>query len=292
VVELVAAAGLRNVHVDRNQLENALLHLCINARDVMPYGGRLTMQTANQWFDEHMAAEHDLPAGQYVSLRVGDNGADAIGCGCPCLRSVLYHEAAGRGDRPGPLHGLRICAAIRGQARIYSEPGKGTRVYLYLPRQLGAEVPEEQPSELARTPSAGESATVLLVDDEELVRMLVTRCWRTRGISQLRRPTPLPPLGLLQSNRRIDLLITDVGLPGGMNGCQLAEAARALQRDLKVLFILGYAENTVLDYGALDPGMHLMTKPFAIEALARLINDIIAAPVGARRRETAHISQS
>jgi CheY-like chemotaxis protein len=179
-----------------------------------------------------------------------------------------------------------------GQARIHSEPGKGTRVYLYLPRELGDEAPEQKPSELVRPPRAEKSATVLVVDDEELVRSLVTELLQDEGHIAIEAADAVTGLDLLQRNRRIDLLITDMGLPGGMNGRQLAEAARALQRDLKVLFISGYAENTVLGHGKLEPGMHVMTKPFAIGALAHRISDLIGAPADVRHREAAPVSQS
>ena len=292
-VELVAADGLWNTRVDSNQLENALLNMCINSRDAMPDGGQLTVETANQWFDERTAAEHDLPPGQYVSLSVRDNGA-----GMPPDVAARAFDPFYTTKPPGAGTGLGLSMVYGfarqsgGQARIYSEPGKGTRVCLYLPRQLGAEDPAETPSELVRTPRAEESATVLVVDDEELVRVLVTELLEDQGHIAIEAGDAATGLSLLKRNRRIDLLITDVGLPGGMNGRQLAEAARALQRDLKVLFISGYEEDAVLGHGALDPGMHFMTKPFAIEALARRINDLIALSEGACRREANPISQT
>jgi PAS domain S-box-containing protein len=293
VVELVAAAGLWNAHVDPNELENALLNLCINARDAMPDGGQLTVETANQWFDESMAADHDVPAGQYVSLSVCDTGA-----GMPPDVAARAFDPFYTTKPPGAGTGLGLAMVYGfarrsgGQARIHSEPGKGTRVYLYLPRELGDEAPEQKPSELVRPPRAEKSATVLVVDDEELVRSLVTELLQDEGHIAIEAADAVTGLDLLQRNRRIDLLITDMGLPGGMNGRQLAEAARALQRDLKVLFISGYAENTVLGHGKLEPGMHVMTKPFAIGALAHRISDLIGAPADVRHREAAPVSQS
>jgi CheY-like chemotaxis protein len=151
-------------------------------------------------------------------------------------------------------------------------------VHFYLPRRLGAQDSVETPAELARTPSVKGSATVLVVDDEELIRMLVTEVLEDQGHIAIEAADAATGLGLLRRNRRIDLLVTDVGLPGGMNGRQPAKAARKLQPDLKVLFILGSPEDAVLGDGAPDPGMHVMTKPFAIEALAIRINELIAAP--------------
>jgi PAS domain S-box-containing protein len=292
-VDLVGADGLWNTQVDPNQLENALLNLCINARDAMQDGGQLTIETANQWFDERMAAEHDLPSGQYVSLCVRDNGAGMPSDVANRAFDPFYTtKPAGAGTGLGLSMVYGFARQSGGQARIYSEPGKGTRVYLYLPRQLGAQDPVESPSELVRTPRTEGSATVLVVDDEELIRMVVTEILENEGHIAIEAGDAATGLTLLQRNKRIDLLIADVGLPDGMNGRQLAEAARELQRDLKVLFISGYDENAVLGHGALEPGMHVMTKPFAIEALARRINELIAAPAGALRREADPISQT
>jgi PAS domain S-box-containing protein len=285
VVEVVTADGLWNTRVDPNQLENALLNLCINARDAMPDGGALTVETANQRLDE-TAAEHDLPSGQYVSLCVRDNGAGMPPDVAARAFDPFYTtKPLGVGTGLGLSMVYGFAQQSGGQARIYSEPGKGTRVYLYLPRWLGAEDAVATQSEPVRTPRAEGSATVLVVDDEELIRMLVTELLEDAGHIAIGASDAATGLGLLQRNGRIDLLITDVGLPGGMNGRQLAEAARELQSDLKVLFISGYGEDAVLGHGALDPGMHVMTKPFAIEALTRRINDLIAAPAWARRRE-------
>ena len=284
-VDLVAADGLWITQVDPNQLENALLNLCINARDAMPDGGQLTVETANQWFDERVAAVHDLPPGQYVSLCVRDNGTGMPPDVAARAFDPFYTtKPLGAGTGLGLSMVYGFARQSGGHARIYSEPGKGTRVHLYLPRQLGAEDPVETPAELVRTPSVEGTATVLVVDDEELIRMLVTEVLEDQGHIAIEAGDATTGLGLLRRNRRIDLLITDVGLPGGMNGRQLAKAARELHRDLKVLFISGYAEDAVLGDGALDPGMHVMTKPFAIEALALRINELIAAPEGTTSR--------
>jgi CheY-like chemotaxis protein len=292
-VELVVADGLWNTLVDPNQLENALLNLCINARDAMPYGGKLTVETANQWVDERMAAEYDLPSGQYVSLCVGDNGAGMPPDVAAHAFDPFYTTkpvGVGTGLGLSMVHGFARRSG--GQARIYSEPGKGTRVCLHLPRQIRAEGTDDVPEELVETPRVEGSATVLVVDDEELIRMLVTEVLEDQDHIAIEASDAAAGPAILQGNKRIDLLITDVGLPGGMNGRRLAEAARERRRDLKVLFISGYPENAVLGHGALDPGMDVMTKPFAIEALARRINNLIAAPEGTRRREADPISQN
>ena len=164
-----------------------------------------------------------------------------------------------------------------GQARIYSEPGQGTMICLYLPRHYG-EVSLPAPAESPQAARAEQGWTVLIVDDEPTVRMLVTEILGDLGYAALEAPDGPAGLRILQSSARIDLLVTDVGLPGGMNGRQLADAARQARPGLKTLFITGYAENAVISHGHLDPGMHIMTKPFAMEALATRIRDLIATP--------------
>ncbi len=162
-----------------------------------------------------------------------------------------------------------------GQVRIYSEEGQGTTVCLYLPRHVGeAETVEAMP-ELADAPKAGLGETVLVVDDEPTLRMLVTEVLEELGYAAIEAADGSSGLQVLQSNVRIDLLVSDVGLPGGMNGRQMADAARVHRPDLKVLFITGYAENAVVGNGHLDPGMQVMTKPFTMEALASRIKAMI-----------------
>ena len=162
-----------------------------------------------------------------------------------------------------------------GQVRIYSEVGAGTLVCLYLPRHLGQEDTVRPPAELSDAPRARQGETVLVVDDEPTVRMLVTEVLEDLGYTAIEAADGATGLKVLQSDVRIDLLVTDVGLPGGMNGRQVADAARVTRPKLKVLFVTGYAENAVLSHGHLDPGMHVMTKPFAMEALASRIKSLI-----------------
>ena len=163
-----------------------------------------------------------------------------------------------------------------GQVRIRSEAGRGTTVCLYLPRHLGEAEQAESPPAVAEAPRARQGETVLVVDDEPTVRMLVTEVLEDLGYAAIEAADGAAGLRVLQSNARIDLLATDVGLPGGLNGRQVADAARAVRPDLKVLFITGYAENAVLSHAYLDPGMHVLTKPFALDALATRMQDLIA----------------
>ncbi len=164
-----------------------------------------------------------------------------------------------------------------GQVRIYSEVGDGTNVCLYLPRHFGEAEDAGVDAELADAPRALDGETVLVVDDEPTVRMLVIEVLEELGYKAIEAADGAAGLKLLQSPARIDLLVTDVGLPGGMNGRQMADAARVGRPELKILFITGYAENAVVGNGFLDPGMHVMTKPFAMEALAGRIKALITA---------------
>jgi len=165
-----------------------------------------------------------------------------------------------------------------GQARIYSEPGQGTMVCLYLPRHLGATETVEEATDPVGARRAQQGETVLVVDDEPTVQMPVAEVLEDLGYAAIEAADGATGLRVLQSDARIDLLVTDVGLPGGMNGRQVADAGRTLRPGLKVLFITGYAENAMLSHGHLDPGMHVMTKPFAMDALASRIKDLITAP--------------
>ncbi len=276
-VEVVGASGLWTTRIDANQLENALLNLCINARDAMPDGGRLTIETANRWLDDRAATERDLPAGQYLSLCVTDSGTGMspevvqrafdpffttkpIGVGTGLGLSMVYGFARQSG----------------GQVRVYSEIGRGTTMCIYLPRHFGEAESDERPQAAALPAALVEGETVLVVDDEATVRMLITEVLEEFGYHAIEAVDGAEGLRVLQSEARIDLLITDVGLPGGMNGRQVADAGRVLRPGLKVLFITGYAENAVIGNGHLEPGMQVLTKPFAIEALSRRIRELMS----------------
>jgi signal transduction histidine kinase len=275
-VEVVAADGLWSTLVDPNQLENALLNLCINARDAMPDGGKLMVETANKSFDAHAAGERDLPPGQYVSLCVSDTGTGMTPDVVAHAFDPFYTtKATGRGTGLGLSMIYGFVRQSGGQARIYSEPGVGTTVCLYLPRQLGDAEQLEAPAAIVATPRSELGETVLVVDDEPTVRMLVVDVLEDLGYIAVEASDGAAGLRLVNSDARIDLLITDVGLPGGINGRQLADAARKRRRDLKVLFITGYADNAVVSHGHLDPGTHVVAKPFAMEVLASRIHNLI-----------------
>ena len=275
-LEVVTAGGLWTALIDAPQLESSLLNLCINARDAMPDGGRITIKTANKWLDERAAHERSLPPGQYLSICVTDTGTgmtpDVIG---KAFDPFFTTKPLGQGTGLGLSMVYGFVRQSGGQVRIYSEVGQGTTMCIYLPRHCGSEA---EKLEAARVPEPGRAAageTVLIVDDEPTVRMLVGEVLLDLGYGALEAADAAAALEILRSDQRIDLLITDVGLPGGMNGRQLADAARVTRPVLKVLFITGYAENAIIGNGQLAPDMHVLTKPFMMDTLTRRIRDIV-----------------
>ena len=275
-IEVVGSGGLWTTLVDRYQLENALLNLCINARDAMPDGGRLTIETANKWLDDRMARERELPPGQYVSLCVSDTGTgmtpDVI---ARAFDPFFTTKPLGEGTGLGLSMIYGFVRQSGGQVRIYSEVGEGTTMCLYLPRHMGAATEIEQELRPTQLDAGGHGETVLVIDDEASVRSLVVDVLTDGGYHVIEAPDGPSGLKVLQSDLRIDLLITDVGLPGGMNGRQVADAGRVGRPKLKILFITGYAENAVIGNGLLEHDMHVITKPFGIEAIASKVREMI-----------------
>ncbi len=275
-IETMAADGLWSTLVDPGQLENALLNLCINARDAMPDGGKITIESSNKRLDGRAARERELTPGEYVSLCVSDMG---IGMTPEVIAKAFdpffTTKPIGQGTGLGLSMIYGFTKQSGGQVCIYSEVGQGSTVCLYLPRHLSKADGVEQPPEPADVARAGHGQSVLVVDDEPTVRMLVMEVLQDLGYVVIEAADGAAALRVLQANGRLDLLITDVGLPGGMNGRQVADAARTSRPDLKVLFITGYAENAVVSHGHLDPGMHVLTKPFALEALASRVKALI-----------------
>jgi PAS domain S-box-containing protein len=276
-LEIVAAGDLWGTFCDPNQLESALLNLAINARDAMPDGGVLTIETCNAHLDERYAAElREVEPGQYVALSVGDTGTGMA----PSVQARAFDpffttKPIGQGTGLGLSMVYGFARQSGGHARIYSEQGHGTAVKIYLPRH-GAAAPDA-PGAVGEgaVPKARSGETVLVVEDEASVRQLVIEILADLGYRAIEAPDGPTSLQVLRSGERIDLLITDVGLPG-MNGRQIADAAREHRPDLKVLFITGYAENAAMANGFLAPGMEMVTKPFAVDALAARIRDMIA----------------
>jgi signal transduction histidine kinase/PAS domain-containing protein len=275
-VEVVGAVGLWPTLVDPNQLENALLNLCINARDAMPGGGRITIETANKWLDTRTSRERDLPEGQYVSLCVTDTGTGMTPETIKRAFDPFFTtKPMGEGTGLGLSMIYGFARQSGGQVRIYSELGMGTTACLYLPRHYGDTPVEDGTRAINELPSTDKSS-VLVVDDEPTIRMLVCELLEDMDHATLEAGDGPSALNILNSDAHIDLLITDVGLPGGLNGRQVADAARARRPDLKVIFITGFAENAVVGNAQLEPGVRLVTKPFAMELIKTEIAELLS----------------
>ena len=275
-VAVTCKSGLWLTKIDVPQLESALLNLCINARDAMPDGGKLTIETANRSLDETAAREHEVAAGQYVSLSVTDAGTGMT----PEVMERAFDpffttKPLGQGTGLGLSMIYGFVRQSGGQVRIYSELAHGTTVRLYLPRYLGVIEAEPLASEGQMARGVGE--TVLVVDDDPTVRMLVAEMLTENSYNILQAADGPSATRFIESDCRIDLLITDVGLPGGMSGRQVAEVARTRRPGLKVLFITGYTENTAIKNGHLEPGMAVLAKPFAMSTLGNKIRGMLEA---------------
>lgn len=275
-VESIPAADLWPALVDPSQLENALLNLCLNARDALPGGGLIVIELNNCVIDADSTKQQDIPAGQYLAMRVTDNGT---GMSPDVLEKAFdpffTTKAIGEGTGLGLSMIYGFAQQSGGQVRIASQPGAGTKVTLYLPRYHGeAEADTGQPGGTVVV-AERRSETVLIVEDEAAVRMLVADLLQGEGYRTIEVPDGTAGLEVLQSGVVIDLLISDVGLPGGMNGLQLAKAGRHGRPELPVLLITGYAADALADHGSLEPGMSVLTKPFTIASLTERIRTLI-----------------
>jgi CheY-like chemotaxis protein len=275
-VETVLAGGLWATKVDRSEIENALLNLCVNARDAMPEGGRLTIETSNGYLDEAYAALHpDVRAGQYGVLSVTDTGvgmtADVID---RIFEPFWTTKPIGKGTGLGLSQLFGFVKQSNGHVAVYSEVGQGTTFKIYLPRHRGAVLADAEDGG-AELPRAEDQQAVLVVEDEDTVRMLVLDVLQDLGYEAHEAVDAQGALRILESDTRIDLLVTDVGLPG-LNGRQLADRARELRPDLGVLFVTGYAHNAAIGNGLLEPGMEVVTKPFAVDRLATKIASMLS----------------
>jgi len=277
-VEVRAAPDAWTVLVDPPQLENALLNLCINARDAIADAGSITVETANAVLDGRAAQAAGVAPGDYLCLWVADTGQ-----GMP--REVIAKafdpffttKPMGEGTGLGLSMIYGFAQQSGGTVRIRSEVGRGTCVTLYLPRHRGP-AEEDHDGDPGGTLSAiATNETVLVVDDEPTVRAVVVEVLSELGYAALEAADGASGLAVLTSDVRIDLLVTDVGLPGGMNGRQLADAARTTRPDLKILFITGYAETALSGEGQLGEGMAVLTKPFPVETLAARVREMIGS---------------
>ena len=277
-LETVLAGGLWSVTADPNQLENSLLNLAVNARDAMPDGGKLTIETSNIYLDEAYVAKlvEPLPAGQYVMIAVSDTGTgmDSVTLD-RAFEPFFTTKDIGRGTGLGLSQVYGFVLQSQGYVKIYSELGQGTVVKLYLPRRIGADTTADAGFERRHSAIAGDGETVLVVEDHEDLRSYSAGAVREMGYHVLEAADAKAALTILESDVPIDLMFTDVVLPGGMNGRLLADAALTTRPKLKVLFTTGYTRNAIVHNGQLDPGIQLLGKPFTYSDLAAKIRTVL-----------------
>lgn len=274
------------VLIDPGQLENAVLNLCINARDAMPDGGELMLRIDNVTIEDSAVLGPECALGDYIRLCVVDEGVgmteETI---ARAFDPFFTTKPLGQGTGLGLSMIYGFVRQSSGQVGITSRLGEGTTVCIHLPRYRGPLAPSTGPAAEEDAHRHGGEGTIVVVDDEAPIRMLATEALTEAGYSVVTAEDARSGLALLRATPSVRLLITDVGLPGGMNGRQLADAARETQPGLKVLFITGYAESAVLKGGDPGPGMHIMTKPFELKALARRASLILDGDVQTERAE-------
>jgi CheY-like chemotaxis protein len=275
-LETVLSGGLWQVDVDANQLESALLNLVVNARDAMADGGgKLTLETANAHLDSNYAATYaEIEPGQYVLICVTDTGVGMS-------KDVLSHafdpfyttKPIGQGTGLGLSQVFGFVKQSGGHVKLYSEVGEGTTVKIYLPRYYGEASPDEMLPQAAEARGHA-SETILVVEDDDDVRIYSTEGLRDLGFTVLEAHDGATALRVLELHPEVALLLTDVGLPN-MNGRQLADEARRRNPTLRVLFTSGYARNAIVHQGRLDPGVELLTKPFTRAELGSRVRDVL-----------------
>jgi signal transduction histidine kinase/CheY-like chemotaxis protein len=279
-VESKVAAALWSALCDPNQLENAMLNLVLNARDAMPEGGHLLIETRNSIFPDSRGVSKvplgKVPAGEYMGLFVTDTGVgmppDVI---ARAFDPFFTTKPTGEGTGLGLSMIYGFVRQSGGHVLLSSEEGRGTIVSIYLPRHLGVADGVGEVDAETVPPQAEAGAVILLVEDELAVRMVIVEVLSDLGYTVLEADNSQSGLRIVETRARIDLLLTDVGLPGGMNGRQLADAAREQRPDLKVLFLTGYAESAAVGNGRMEQGMEVMTKPFDLDKLVAKVEGMI-----------------
>jgi PAS domain S-box-containing protein len=277
-IETVLGGGIWLAHADPNQLELAILNLVVNSRDAMPNGGKVTIETANVYLDDtYAAAQAEVIPGQYVMVAITDNGTGMTAeVKAKAFDPFFTTKDVGQGTGLGLSQVYGFAKQSRGHVKIYSELGEGTTIKLYLPRVHSVASAVE--NETVDPPVRGsKNETILVVEDDPGVRSYSSEALAELGYKVVEADNARAGLNLLDSNPDVHVLFTDIGLPGGMNGRQLAEEAMRRQPGLKVLFTTGYARNAIVHDGRLDPGVELITKPFTQAKLAAKLRDIVDA---------------
>ena len=282
-VETVLAGGLWQANIDLSQLEAAIINLCVNARDAMPDGGKLTVETANAHLDDAYVAEHgDVVAGQYVMVSVADTGTGMA----PAIVERAFDpffttKGVGKGTGLGLSQVFGFTKQSRGHVKIYSEAGQGTIIKLYLPRHYGpAATAGHAVAAPVEPPRARDQEVILVVEDEERVRHMSVDSLRELGYRIVQASNGEQALQVLASEPRIDMLFTDVVMPG-INGRVLADRARQQRPDLPVLYTTGYTRNAIVHNGMLDPGVFFLAKPFTLDQLAVKVRQVLDAKIPA-----------
>ncbi|HET6398958.1 MAG TPA: response regulator, partial [Candidatus Thermoplasmatota archaeon] len=286
-LETVIAGGLWNTFADPAQVESAILNLAVNARDAMDGHGKLTIEASNAMLDDLYASQHgDVQPGQYVMVAITDTG-----CGMPpevlarAFEPFFTTKPEGKGTGLGLSMVYGFVKQSNGHVKIYSEVGHGTTVKLYLPRALE---PEQAALEVQAGPVVGGSETVLVVEDDAEVRETVVELLEDLGYRVLKASDAQGALAILQSGIAVDLLFTDVVMPGPVRSPELARQAKGMQPGMAVLFTSGYTENAIVHGGRLDHGVDLLSKPYSREQLARKVRQMLA---NAQQRQAAQQAQ-
>jgi len=278
-IELIPSEGLWPALIDPGQLEDVLLNLALNARDAMPEGGRLIIETSNTELDEaYAAANLEVEPGEYVLVAVSDTGR-----GIPSDQLEQVFEPFFTTKEASNSTGLGLPMVYgfikqsRGHVKIYSEAGEGTTVKMYLPRAMDNTDSQDAPADTLQSP--GGSETILLVEDDTMVRNYVAAQLGLFGYHVIVAVNGVEALDMLQARDDIDLLFTDIVMPGGMNGRELADSAQSIRPNLKVLFTSGYTENAIVHHGRLDAGVHFLSKPYRRAELAAKLRQVLAGKV-------------
>jgi CheY-like chemotaxis protein len=275
-LETVLAGGLWRTSLDGSQLENAILNLSVNARDAMPDGGRVTIETANAHLDDEYAAAHvGIAAGQYVLIAVTDTG---IGMTAETASKVFEPffttKPAGQGTGLGLSQVFGFVKQSGGHIKIYSELGQGTTVKMYFPRYFGKAEMESYDAPNVVVPLGSADTVILVVEDEPKVRQFTVDMLRELGYTVMSADSAESALAVLRAGTDISLLFTDIVMPGA-NGRKLAEEALKLRPELPVLFTTGYTKNAIVHNGVLDDGVQLISKPFTLEQLALKVSTVL-----------------
>ena len=278
VLETVLAGGLWKIHADAGQLENAILNLAINARDAMPDGGRVTIETLNCYLDDEYVSNYpDLVAGQYVMIAVSDEGT---GMSPEIMERAIdpffTTKAVGKGTGLGLSQVYGFVKQSKGHLKLYSEIGHGTAVKIYLPRYYGSEQVADAAAVMRQPERSGtRSEVILVVEDEDRIREVTAEALSELGYTVLHAASATQALQILESRPEIGLLFTDIVMPD-MNGRRLVEAALKLRPYLKVLYTTGYTRNAVVHNGVLDPAVNFIAKPFSFDQLGQKIREVLS----------------